>query len=484
MALKLKPIAPALSEKLQSFESTLTTLANAPDRWKLLRALAKQQTAEAPARPSAPSPDDPGPVWTKGTETLFGAPDEQLRVIRCAECGILTREVNNRVCVTHKGFGKLHSRLTTPRVVLVHCTKRPSLLASVETASKKRASSEVSLESSQPPPKKKKAMIIDHTTTTPTPSTDLSTGISGLTQKQLKKALAQAERMEREKERKEKKQREEEARKAKKMGRVKGGPVNVNEQCGVLIPPNNIPCARSLTCKTHSMGAKRSVPGRSADYDWLLNEWQKKNNPNWGDRKVVTPRVGPGIEPGVSKKKKKEAAAGAQNSSGDTAIASSSGSRAGPKDKEKDVTKTGTKSHSSHNKAAGGGHGGTGGGGGAHGSSRKKDGHHRGEGGRSAGDKLSAASEAKLLGEVDEDFYFTPLPAKPKPANEAEELITEQESGSQSDLEIELILQGIVASHPGQPLATAGMGSAWVTPRWAKFGKLGIKEGFRDAFRG
>jgi hypothetical protein len=50
-----------------------------------------------------------------------------------------------------------------------------------------------------------------------------------------------------------------------------GGPVNVNEQCGVLVPPNDTPCARSLTCKTHSMGAKRSVPGRSAPYDVLLS---------------------------------------------------------------------------------------------------------------------------------------------------------------------------------------------------------------------
>lgn len=36
---------------------------------------------------------------------------------------------------------------------------------------------------------------------------------------------------------------------------------------------------RSLTCKTHSMGAKRSVEGRSKSYDELLLEWQKANNP-------------------------------------------------------------------------------------------------------------------------------------------------------------------------------------------------------------
>jgi hypothetical protein len=87
------------------------------------------------------------------------------------------------------------------------------------------------------------------------------------------------------------------------------GPVDVDKQCGV-INDKGLPCSRSLTCKTHSMGAKRSVPGRSAAYDILLNEWQKKTNPNFGNRKPVVPRVGPGIEPG-GKKKKKEAAAAA-----------------------------------------------------------------------------------------------------------------------------------------------------------------------------
>jgi SAGA-associated factor 73 len=36
-------------------------------------------------------------------------------------------------------------------------------------------------------------------------------------------------------------------------------------------------CARSLTCKSHSMSAKRAVPGRSQSYDTLLSQWQRKN---------------------------------------------------------------------------------------------------------------------------------------------------------------------------------------------------------------
>ncbi|KAL2753819.1 hypothetical protein ACRALDRAFT_1094527 [Sodiomyces alcalophilus JCM 7366] len=54
------------------------------------------------------------------------------------------------------------------------------------------------------------------------------------------------------------------------------GPVDVERQCGVLLP-NGMPCARSLTCKSHSMGAKRAVAGRSLPYDMLLAAYQKKN---------------------------------------------------------------------------------------------------------------------------------------------------------------------------------------------------------------
>lgn len=54
------------------------------------------------------------------------------------------------------------------------------------------------------------------------------------------------------------------------------GPVDVEKQCGVILP-NGAQCARSLTCKSHSMGAKRAVPGRSLPYDMLLQAYQKKN---------------------------------------------------------------------------------------------------------------------------------------------------------------------------------------------------------------
>ncbi|OAL48381.1 SCA7-domain-containing protein [Pyrenochaeta sp. DS3sAY3a] len=62
----------------------------------------------------------------------------------------------------------------------------------------------------------------------------------------------------------------------KAKGAKPKGPVDVERQCGVPLPNNGF-CARSLTCKSHSMGLKRAVPGRSLPYDMLLAQYQKKN---------------------------------------------------------------------------------------------------------------------------------------------------------------------------------------------------------------
>lgn len=62
-------------------------------------------------------------------------------------------------------------------------------------------------------------------------------------------------------------------------GRTKG-PVDYDKQCGV-INDKGLPCSRALTCKSHSMSAKRAVEGRSRKYDELLIEYQRANNPNF-----------------------------------------------------------------------------------------------------------------------------------------------------------------------------------------------------------
>ncbi|CAO1603508.1 SAGA complex subunit Sgf73 [Xanthoria calcicola] len=91
------------------------------------------------------------------------------------------------------------------------------------------------------------------------------------TSKKTKKRKAE---LEGDKEPKKKKLKKDEPPKPK-MPKPKG-PVDVEKQCGVLLP-NGGYCARSLTCKSHSMGAKRGVPGRSMPYDFLLAQYQKKN---------------------------------------------------------------------------------------------------------------------------------------------------------------------------------------------------------------
>jgi SAGA-associated factor 73 len=58
------------------------------------------------------------------------------------------------------------------------------------------------------------------------------------------------------------------------------GPLNLDRQCGV-INDKGLPCMRSLTCKTHTVGSKRAVEGRTRPYDELYIEWQRINNPNF-----------------------------------------------------------------------------------------------------------------------------------------------------------------------------------------------------------
>ncbi|ORY93612.1 SCA7, zinc-binding domain-domain-containing protein [Syncephalastrum racemosum] len=76
-------------------------------------------------------------------------------------------------------------------------------------------------------------------------------------------------------ERPEKKKTKKEKQKAKATPKQKA-PLDLDKQCGVIQGPNNTPCTRSLTCKSHSMGAKRAVAGRSQPYDVLLSAYQKK----------------------------------------------------------------------------------------------------------------------------------------------------------------------------------------------------------------
>ncbi|SCU98883.1 LAFA_0G20670g1_1 [Lachancea sp. 'fantastica'] len=52
--------------------------------------------------------------------------------------------------------------------------------------------------------------------------------------------------------------------------------IDFDKQCGVELAEGGY-CGRSLTCKSHSVGTKRAVKGRSQPFDVLLSQYQKKN---------------------------------------------------------------------------------------------------------------------------------------------------------------------------------------------------------------
>ncbi|TPX72190.1 hypothetical protein SpCBS45565_g00445 [Spizellomyces sp. 'palustris'] len=75
--------------------------------------------------------------------------------------------------------------------------------------------------------------------------------------------------------------------KLSKATRTVKGPIDLDKQCGVRLDSGAL-CTRSITCKIHSVGAKRAVQGRSQQYDILFQEHQAKN-------------VGRGFKPGDSR---------------------------------------------------------------------------------------------------------------------------------------------------------------------------------------
>ncbi|KAI9282307.1 SCA7, zinc-binding domain-containing protein [Sporodiniella umbellata] len=66
-------------------------------------------------------------------------------------------------------------------------------------------------------------------------------------------------------------------KKAKKIKqRKREVPLNLDRQCGVVVSPGSEPCSRAITCKIHSVGAKRAVTGRSQSFKDLVAMYQKK----------------------------------------------------------------------------------------------------------------------------------------------------------------------------------------------------------------
>ncbi|XP_061496387.1 ataxin-7-like protein 1 isoform X6 [Rhineura floridana] len=63
----------------------------------------------------------------------------------------------------------------------------------------------------------------------------------------------------------------------KSYKRVSEREFDPNKHCGVLDPETKKPCARSLTCKTHSLNHRRAVPGRKKQFDILLAEHKARS---------------------------------------------------------------------------------------------------------------------------------------------------------------------------------------------------------------
>lgn len=70
-------------------------------------------------------------------------------------------------------------------------------------------------------------------------------------------------------------------RKVKQRNPTEKHLIDFDKQCGVGLPEGGY-CARSLTCKSHSMGAKRSVVGRNQPFDSLLANYHKQHQTKIG----------------------------------------------------------------------------------------------------------------------------------------------------------------------------------------------------------
>lgn len=125
-------------------------------------------------------------------------------------------------------------------------------------------------------------------------------------------------------------------------GRTKG-PVDLDKQCGV-INDKGLPCSRSLTCKSHSMGAKRAVQGRSRPYDELLLDWQRLNNPNFVEpvKRESKQEKKERKEKEKAEKKKQQMEAAAAAGQDSTKKQTAATGAAGPKKSKKAATTTNT----------------------------------------------------------------------------------------------------------------------------------------------
>ncbi|KAJ3041437.1 hypothetical protein HDV00_009417 [Rhizophlyctis rosea] len=89
---------------------------------------------------------------------------------------------------------------------------------------------------------------------------------------------------------------EKQAKLSKVQGKAKA-PLDLDKNCGVLLD-NGLQCTRSITCKIHTVSAKRAVPGRSMQYDMLVSDYNTQRTGGARPGAKGDNKFGPGSRPG------------------------------------------------------------------------------------------------------------------------------------------------------------------------------------------
>ncbi|RXK40569.1 hypothetical protein M231_02221 [Tremella mesenterica] len=195
-----------------------------------------------------------------GARPLLGSGNEQGReLVRCSKCG---KGVMRWAMGVHQQNCQhiLNGASMTGKKIKLD--KGPARIES----DRKRPASE---DSSISPPKKRSRLPVSES-----PAPTLNPEYQGLKKSEIKRLKKEKEKVAK----REAKEAEKAAAAERKRLRA-SEPINLDKQCGV-INDKLLPCSRSLTCKSHTVGAKRAVIGRSQPYDVLYLEWQRVNRPD------------------------------------------------------------------------------------------------------------------------------------------------------------------------------------------------------------
>ncbi|KAK4685692.1 hypothetical protein P7C73_g4450, partial [Tremellales sp. Uapishka_1] len=258
---------------------------SAPFTFSTASSPAEATSSTSPPRPPAdflPERD----MHMFGSNTLSGGDEKGRGLVRCKRC-------NKTVMEWAAGE---HRRLCNHVLDGVPLTvKRGIKVDNGMGTGKKRRASDLSMTSNASPSKKKAKLPHLANGDESDDDDDLMRGVGvGGHRKETKKMQKEREKLEK------KEAKEREKLEAAERKRLRAAcPINLDRQCGV-INDKGLPCSRSLTCKTHTVGAKRAVQDRTRSYDSLYLDWQRANNPNFkepGSKKDPSKKLETGSNP-------------------------------------------------------------------------------------------------------------------------------------------------------------------------------------------